>query len=102
VAFDQVVSFADGETEKAVNLTILDNSIIDADGDFLVKIDGQGAAVSQSNMKITLTNNDVKAVEPPNNTGKESSGGSMGYSVLLLGALIYARKKHAAYNGNTK
>ena len=63
---------------------------------------GYGAAVSQSNMKITLTNNDVKAVEPPNNTGKESSGGSMGYSVLLLGALIYARKKHAAYNGNTK
>ncbi len=102
VALDQVVNFADGETEKAVNLTILDNSIIDVDGDFLVKIDGQGAAVSQSNMKITLTNNDVKAVEPPNNTGKESSGGSMGYSVLLLGALIYARKKHAAYNGNTK
>lgn len=83
VAFDQVLVFAAGETQKSLTIEIKDNDIVDANGTFVVKLDGQGAELAVSDFIVTLTNNDVaKPTTPDSNSG--SSGGSMSWFFMLL------------------
>ncbi|MEE2003381.1 Calx-beta domain-containing protein [Alkalimonas sp. MEB108] len=84
-ALDEVIIFADGETVKQRSVTIIDNTIVDPDGTFYIRLDGMGADTNPdaSDLVVTIVNNDV--AEQPKPQEPTSSGGSFGaFSIIAL------------------
>lgn len=86
--FDTTLVFADGETSKSFDVTVLDNSIVDDAGIFYVRLDAMGANAIVSEVVVSITNNDQPAVE----VEPSRSGGSVGLWSLLLCCLFCIRR----------
>lgn len=101
VAFDENITFNDGEVEKSFTIQILDDSIDESGSNsFDVKLEGDGLDISNGNVTITITDND-NSTTGGENESSSSGGGSTGFGfVLLLGLMtifrnsgLYANKK---------
>ncbi|MGS0676345.1 Calx-beta domain-containing protein [Shewanella sp. 125m-1] len=83
---NESVTFVDGEASKTISLkTIRDNVYSDAK---TLTLNLSGAVAGNTSLAISITNLDAK---PPVESGG-SSGGSMGFSVLLLGLVAAVRR----------
>ena len=77
----QDVTFAAGETEKSVTVTITDNTVIDDNRNFTVRLSGDHVVDGEQTMVVTITNNDVA---PPPPAEKKSSGGGVFWALLVM------------------
>jgi len=95
-AFNQEVTFAEGELEKTITIQILDDSKDEAGTtSFSVVLEGAGVEITTGTITITLTDNDDVVVMPPTVTppSSESGGGSTGFLMtLLLSMCVFIRK----------
>ncbi len=93
-AVDQTLRFGKGEKIKTVDIQIINNTAVDSDGAFSIKIDGMGADTITSALTVTIKNEDTAT--PPASGGNNSggSGGSLSlWYLLALCAAINIRKK---------
>jgi hypothetical protein len=87
-ALDSTLVFADGETSKTVEVTVLDNTTVDSTGSFYVRLDAMGANAVVSEIVVSLTNND----QPQTDDEEGGSGGSTGIFSLIFGVMLLARR----------
>jgi hypothetical protein len=94
-AVDQTLKFGKGETTKTVDIQIINNTAVDSDGAFSVKIDGMGADTITAALTVTIKNDDTAT--PPASGGNDSGGGGGGslspWFLLALGAVRFMRNK---------
>lgn len=65
VGFNEILTFAPGETAKDADITILDDNIVEADESLTVRLSGaNGAEIETATALVTIKNDDV-ATTPP-------------------------------------
>jgi hypothetical protein len=91
-AIDQAVTFADGETQKAITVNIKGDTS-DSNRTFDLILSGeQTGAITRATVTIE---NVAEVVTPPPAEEKSSGGGSMGWFIGgLLGLFLFRRKSH--------
>jgi len=97
IGYDKNIVFSDGETQKKVTITILDNNNQQGgDTSFYVKIDGFGADVLVDSVKIKILDNDTITIPPviePEPETKSSGGSLSWFTVFVLVLIRWVRYK---------
>ena len=104
-AVNEVLVFSKGETQKTVEIFIIDESINDGNSSFNVNLESSDAVITTGAISITIQNNDNETPENDSSNSKSSSGGGgMGLiSVLLLCLIGFIRRREfIILHGNNK
>lgn len=103
-AVDQQIVFADGETQKEVQITVIDETIDDNDSGFRINLEGDGLEISVGELTIIIKDNDNSNENngTDDNRGSSSGGGSMGMLSVLLFGLVAFRNRLTKLNANKK
>lgn len=96
----QTINFADGEMEKTVSVTIIDDDVDESDESFTISLSSDDTDVigDIDTITINITDNDTTTTTPPSGSGDSSSsggGGSISWMLALLSATLLARRKVA-------
>lgn len=90
---DQYIDFAAGEMEKELSIDITNDSLVQSDRDFFIKIEGEGLAIDNDTLIITINEDDLSITPTKPDAGEGSSGGSFGVLSILLLSVIRIFKK---------
>ncbi|TMP48386.1 hypothetical protein CWB79_11835 [Pseudoalteromonas sp. S1649] len=89
-ALDEVLTFAQGETQKNITIDIIDNSEVDGSRRFTLVLESESFNEKYADEVITITNEDGI---PEHATPDDKASGSVsGYFTLMLGALCFIRR----------
>jgi hypothetical protein len=95
-AVTQSVTWNDGDSaQKTVSIPIINDATNEQAETFTVAISaptGGATLGTPANLTITVNDDDAPPAPPPQDSGG-SGGGSLGYSGLLLGALVAWRRR---------
>ncbi|MGP5159788.1 Calx-beta domain-containing protein [Pseudoalteromonas prydzensis] len=85
------VAFNQNETEKTVAIPFTDNNVEESNYQMTINLssDDAGALINTSSLVVEIIDNDAAG----NSNGGESSGGSLGFLSLLIGAGLAGRRK---------
>lgn len=85
------VAFNQNETEKTVAIPFTDNNVEESNYQMTINLssDDAGTLINTSSLVVEIIDNDAAG----NSNGGESSGGSLGFLSLLIGAGLAGRRK---------
>ncbi|WP_286232502.1 Calx-beta domain-containing protein [Thalassotalea sediminis] len=88
------VIFADGEIEKSITISIIDDNVDESNENFSVTIssDNEGVIGTTNTTTITILDNDSTAT-PPSSSGGGSGGGTLWYLLTLLTMSMLLKRK---------
>jgi uncharacterized delta-60 repeat protein len=95
IADTGVVTFNEGETAKTISISIVDDNAVESAETFLIRLSNpQGGTVGElSEIEITIQDNDTQTPsDPPEADNPSSSGGTFGWSLILLALLASIKR----------